>query len=1355
MPRPDILLAILALVGTATSARTASADVPARPDAVKGWPATPFEADPAAVRAAADARPPTPDDAVTRLYEERVYTLSATGALESHTARVSRVDDPSSIRSMSTFGANWTPATMARPEIRARVIDRQGRAHAHDPSQIAEEASGETGPDIFSDSRQLAAPLPRLRVGSISEVEARFKETGPVFTSGRRIALSLDNHGRWSHRRLEVRAPVDAGVKVAVVDSDIELAVSTEGDMQVWRADVFLDPERSASDASLDYDAPYDASPAPRFVVGTTPSWAAAAAEYVEVVEAALAARPSEAAAGEEGDVIRTWGAALPRDDARAAARILAAQIHDRVRYTGVHFGRAATIPRTPSEVVRAGFGDCKDLAVLFVGAMRAAGYGAHVALVRAEGPPIEANVPGLGAFDHAIAHVEADPPLWVDLTAPSLPAGELSTPLFGRRALLIAPETRGLVRLPRPEAKDNVRTVEHHWRLSSTAPGRLRVTQTRRGPAAYLFRSEPGTWARSIEAPYAEAVRHIFETGDDAEVEVEPPADPLAETLRVVAEVESPLGWTNGPRSGVWYTTDELFALLPRAMRSSTEGKARPMYLHAPGQATYTLRVDPPPGHVLVQGPTEGRHALGPATLTIERHDLPDAPEGAVAWTWHLESGPRAWTTEQVEALRAAVSPFANVDERFGVQFQHRGAHALDRGRIGEGLRIYRALAVDDDPGAQLDYIEMLTQHGYTHAARTLAARFVERHPEHPRGWRVLGLTHLTGDLGGVLTPGVDRAGAIAALERADALEPAAEKTVLALAWAHGGQPIGWLPDAAAREKALSIARPVPELAGVAADLALSLGRPGEALTLLGQTRTLESAAVRLAATILEHGIDAGLMTLRAAQLGGEDRRAVLTAASIMLANARRYDAMAALAARESDATHEQPGLEALGGIEPFTPAAPDTPVAALAGLIHHLLLESDASRLTAFATPEVVGLLPGSSLETALTGSVRKLTDDLGLWPRALADALGRERYVIKPVPLSGAAWVTTESLWGTYAAIVEQTPRGPRVAAVPGDTPVIFGRRMADALARGDEQTAFLWRLLSIVGAEPVRDPFRSTARPTLLAARLTSISGVPLAWVAAALLGAGEPADRARARALVASAEVATAVDDPETRHGLAALTLSLTDAPAARRAVLEALVERHPDDTTLATHYMSHLTSVGAFEDARRFAAARPPQVADSAMGWIANWDLANREGRVAEIDEVGRRLLDSPIGDWVDNNLAWNALFMPEADLQEAVGWLTDDKELSRVELHTLATLYGHIGDADRTRATMNAMFAKSPTFGSHDWLVVGLLAAAEGLPEIARDAFARLPVEPDDGPSASSRLARRALDRLDAAPAP
>jgi transglutaminase-like putative cysteine protease len=93
--------------------------------------------------------------------------------------------------------------------------------------------------------------------------------------------------------------------------------------------------------------------------------------------------------------------------------------IQDDIRYVSLAIGTGSHIPRSPSEVVASGFGDCKDKSLLLAISLRRLGIDAEVALTDTdEGLALPDRLPGIGLFDHMIVKAQIGRDVyWLDPT--------------------------------------------------------------------------------------------------------------------------------------------------------------------------------------------------------------------------------------------------------------------------------------------------------------------------------------------------------------------------------------------------------------------------------------------------------------------------------------------------------------------------------------------------------------------------------------------------------------------------------------------------------------------------------------------------------------------------------------------------------------------------------------------------------------------------------------------------------------------------------------------------------------------------------------------------------------------------
>src|SRR5206468_3166291 len=199
----------------------------------------------------------------------------------------------------------------------------------------------------------------------------------------------------------------------------------------------------------FEFGLPADTPGYPYISFSTGKSWQVIAARYENIVDQQIKASDLKAI---------LEGIDLKGSPLSVSAR-LTAQLHKEIRYTGVEFGEAAIVPRTPGETLQRKYGDCKDKSALLVAMLRAAGLQADVALLNAGfQTDVDDELPGLGMFNHAIVHVAGKRPLWIDATSPETRVGELPLEDQGRQVLIANRDTTGLARIGSSQAGDNQR---------------------------------------------------------------------------------------------------------------------------------------------------------------------------------------------------------------------------------------------------------------------------------------------------------------------------------------------------------------------------------------------------------------------------------------------------------------------------------------------------------------------------------------------------------------------------------------------------------------------------------------------------------------------------------------------------------------------------------------------------------------------------------------------------------------------------------------------------------------------------------------------------------------------------------
>jgi tetratricopeptide (TPR) repeat protein len=214
-----------------------------------------------------------------------------------------------------------------------------------------------------------------------------------------------------------------------------------------------------------------------------------------------------------------------------------------KIRYVAVSFGIGRLQPHPASEVLAAGFGDCKDKHILLVALLGAVGIAADTALIGA-GTVLDPTMPSLGSFNHVISAVStAGGRTWMDTTLEVAPLGQLIELERDKHVLLIPDKgAAALIKTPAAGARPN------EWRIETTGSidekGRLtaKVEQVVTGDPEVMLRS---LFRAVAQAKWPDAIRQL------------PPSDRFGGTSSEITIV--PVEDTTKPfRFSYTYTVDD-----------------------------------------------------------------------------------------------------------------------------------------------------------------------------------------------------------------------------------------------------------------------------------------------------------------------------------------------------------------------------------------------------------------------------------------------------------------------------------------------------------------------------------------------------------------------------------------------------------------------------------------------------------------------------------------------------------------------------------------------------------------------------------------------------------------------------
>lgn len=386
-----------------------------------------------------------------------------------------------------------------------RVVRPDGTVISDAPTMVQDsDIPASTENPVYSETKVRRLSLTGVEPGTIIDYSWTVEETKPFLAGDFYTSWSISTGLGVRRSRFIVDIPASLQVKLEERNLNFARRDQTVGGRRImtWAtADLpRLEGEAFAADSD---------GVSMSVAVATLPKWETIAAWYAKNAEGRYVLTPAIRA-----KVDSLVAAARTRDDSVRAVHRWVAQD---VRYVSIALGRGGYVPRTPEEVLRTGYGDCKDKATLFVAALRHLKLEAYPVLLAATGG-VRRALPTISQLDHAIAAVRT-PKGWeyTDLTAGLVPWGLLPWGPQGEFGLVVRDDGRHeVVTLPMTPLVGNrsVSTVKGALDEQGNFEGSWEVTASglSEGSLRSAFENPIDSTARANGANAL--VRQLFEDG-------------------------------------------------------------------------------------------------------------------------------------------------------------------------------------------------------------------------------------------------------------------------------------------------------------------------------------------------------------------------------------------------------------------------------------------------------------------------------------------------------------------------------------------------------------------------------------------------------------------------------------------------------------------------------------------------------------------------------------------------------------------------------------------------------------------------------------------------------------------------
>jgi len=1330
-----------------------------------------FADDTASVYQSSTAITPPANSDVFVLENEETVTFDADGKAVRTRYALYKVLTQKGAQGWADLSFTWEPWHEERPTLRARVITPDNAVHPLDQATVTDAPARETEDNVFSNRRVLRAPLPAIAPGSLVEEEEISKETAVFFGAGLVQRFYFGFSVPLHHARLVLEAPSKLPLRFTPELLPDLKPQRTESDGIVHLAfDIGPMDAFEQSDPGLPPEIPAFAN----ITFSTGSTWQSVAEQYSQIVDKQIAV--------DVNSVVAPLIAGKKSREEKAAA--ILQYVSKEVRYTGVEFGDAAVVPRSPTETLTRKYGDCKDKSSLLVALFRAAKIPAYLVLLNVGGrEDVTLDRPGMGMFDHAIVYAPGSPDLWIDATDEYARLGQLPVSDQERRALIARPGTTELVKTPSSTSVDNILIEKREIHLAEHGPAHVLETTYPHGALESGYRrSYTDKESKRVTDELTRYVKNQYLSDKLDRLDRSDPAD-LSKQFELIIECnKARRGSTDLASAAAAIRFDTLFGRLPQDLqqRESEEDKKDTDSNGKPTKhrtSDYQLRdafitewqytIIPPAGFKPKPLPENVKRSLGPGLLSEQ---FSSGDDGTVHATIRFDTVKRRFTLAEFTELRNGVAQVRE-GEPIVIYFEPVGEVLLNQGKVHEALQSYRDLIAMHPTEAvhHLQLAQALLSAGLGGAARAEALSAVKLEPKSALAQKTLGLI-LEFDLVGRRTrPGSDFAGARAALRAAEELDPDDKSTVgdLAILLEYDSWGARYSPDAPLKESIAEYRKLTAEKRAdldIVNNLAFALFYAGQFADAEKEAQTLNPPPLSLivACEGAQNGTKAALSEAHKRTSNDKQFKDVVKSAGDMLANLGFYavapDLMEAGASGEN-ASDVIADATTLRTAKPHRQIVfPDDPTGAAQ---HFYLLQNDpnltldqlrsvTSRNGAvgFVTDDLLKAYTKSARESysgkAREGNFEDLGIDLALarsQPKVQGDDANGYRVTLWPsAKYKTDIFVVKED--GKYKVLADTGRPG-------SDTGIGL-----EALDRVENNNLAGARIL----LDWLRDDYHLPGGDDPLAglpfARLWTKGRNPdaaaMKTAAAAILA--EQKETAKRGIEMLEAAKATATNEIEKLNITLAIlsgygTLEDFDKGA---PISGELAKQYPESVSIFYIHDFALRALHRYKEAEESANERLKRIPGDVdairdLAYTASWHDDHAAARALQ-----QKLMDDGKAEPQDlNGLAWNALFTGKtgpADLDAALKGAQLSNNNTSI-LHTLGCVYAELGKTKEARDILTESMDELDLDEPDDnyWYAFGRIAEQYGEREVALADYAKVskPKHEYEIPDSSYHLAQ------------
>jgi transglutaminase-like putative cysteine protease len=388
-----------------------------------------------------------PEETAAFLLDDGVLRLDADGKGTRTFRQIVQILRPEAAENYREQRFSYAPKHQKFTLNWIHVVKPDGTIISEKPAQIQEsDVPAQLGDPTYSDRKVVRVSVTGVEAGTIVDYSYTTEELQPFLPGDFYETWGVSTGLSVRRSRYIVDVPESFTPRIHEENLNFPRKESTAAGRHVYMwttADLpKIKPEVFAADSNAVYMSVQLSSPT---------TWAQIGKWYADNAKARYTLTPDV-----EKTITGLVKDAHTLDDSiRAVHRWVAQDI----RYVSIALGLGGYQPRAPEEVVRTGFGDCKDKATLFVTALKHFGVTAYPVILNSSGG-VRRDMPSIEQLDHAIAaykrpgHAGYE---FTDLTSEFTPLGELPFGYQGDFGLVVHLDgTTEQVTFPKAPLTDN-----------------------------------------------------------------------------------------------------------------------------------------------------------------------------------------------------------------------------------------------------------------------------------------------------------------------------------------------------------------------------------------------------------------------------------------------------------------------------------------------------------------------------------------------------------------------------------------------------------------------------------------------------------------------------------------------------------------------------------------------------------------------------------------------------------------------------------------------------------------------------------------------------------------------------------